>query len=239
MVQVVMSYDDLRNLLQLARLQVQAFNAGTDATYAEESLDVSRGPDTMRFYPLGSDLDLTGTPDEATYVRYQYRNFRAPLSEIEIRLSDYRRSISVSGQPQEVHSAWMVLSTSLREYETVFRGHRWRFALYIPILLVGGLLAVIGAQNEDPVKPRWLRHAMYFSGLGLIFAWMLVPDGFLSGTLIVSGSTSFVNRHASAITLSGLVLSVLSLIPLLGWVRRRIRGSAPSSAPPAPQAAGS
>lgn len=246
---VVMSYDDLRSLVRLARLQVQTLNAGLNPRYVTESLSIGRGSDTASF-EMSADVDLAGAPDEASLITYTYRapDEGARVSEISIRLADYSRTLTVAGEASEVQATWSVLSAELNRHSSSVRGRGWRLILNGAVLLLGLLLAwlPVGAGTEVERNGKKYIRLIYGGyrtmavGVALIVvAWMLPSEGWLSGTVVVWGPTSVLQRYAAEIGFAGLALGVISLLPITQVLRKRQaerdRHDAPGSGSGAPE----
>lgn len=219
---VLMSYTDLQALLQTAHHQIRILNTGSKSILNYESLKITKGRDTVDFDNLGPEIDLKGAPDEATEVRYLYHNQGAPLSNVDINLNDYHRRISVSGETDAVHTTWTVLKSTLSEHQTWGRGGRWRFIFFVPFLSLGIVLLVLGTQSDIFGFSIRKRIALQYSALPLLVLWFIVPDDFLSGTLILWGPTSFWQRNMTTIAVIGTLASVIGIIPLTVLVTRKV-----------------
>jgi hypothetical protein len=230
------SYSLLYSAVERLRSFIDTANRGAERKYEDESLRISAGSLAMTLDTGFVEKDLSGAPI-AIDIWYSYTNRRAPISGVDIRLSDYLREVTVTGTSREqVDALAGLIAQDLRQFEGGIGGPTLRLIGGILLLLVGGLLAIASGIVQGFF--RWLA---VVSGLAFqVSLWVLPWQEWFPGTTVFPGEASFLVRNEPVLTFLGLVVTVLTPIATIAWnayTARKSTTSADSEDEPAAQQA--
>ena len=193
---------DIRKLEALAKTA----NAAIPPDKIEHSLILTDGVNSMRVPGDFTTTTLSGAPPVATSATFSYRAMRAPVSNIEIRLHDLERRITVEGtSAEQVEAVANAAATAVSTNTILFGGFLHRSIAGVVILLIA--LALPGVAFL--VRQRAFKWAFNLSGpLLSLSIWILPWDRWFPGTAVYRGDAAFIVRHAALISFVGLVATV-------------------------------
>jgi hypothetical protein len=204
-----MSYRNLFAVIERARDLIRHANQGADLTYEHEALRLSGGGLSISLPAGFSEASLTGAPEMATDVYYYYRLRDAPLAEVELRLGDSWREVTVSGTARpQVDALIGLIQGDLSRYGVRFAGAKFRdfcgVILYLTVFICLGLSLWL--------KPRPAKWAGNFAAIFLLIViWFFPWAEWLPGTALFPGEASFVVRNAATISFISLLLGAAGL----------------------------
>jgi hypothetical protein len=165
-------------------------------------------------------------------ARATFRLDSAPVSSVELTLSDSMRRVSVTGEsPDKVRSVHATLVADLRAHETLFAGRWFRFGMWWVIFGVIGY--AIHRADREP-SPGFVRlKVLLYPAAVVIPASALIPtDRWLAGFWLMRDGHWY-ELYAPELGLMGLVLGILGCLPiLLSWVHKRNQSAGMSAAEP-------
>jgi len=187
-----------------------------------EAMEVSDGIATVRSKGVFTSADISMAPPVAFLATYRYSRDDCPVSEITITLSDYTRSVSVTGsKPEQVIALFSMLSDEIGSRTTFAGGIGFRVIAGSLILAV---LVVLSRVVPEAVDRGLLRTVLAIYAIVLVGGLCLLAlpwTRWLPGAALYSSDASFVVRNAPQITFFGVILSVV--IPMLGGIVRFCR----------------
>lgn len=209
------SYSHLYSAVERFRNFIDTANRDAQREYEDESLRLSVGEFMMTLEAGFLEQDLSGAPT-ATDIWYEYRNRRAPISGVDIRLSDHSREVTVSGTSREQVDALLgLIARDVRQFEGGVGGLTQRLIGGMLLVLVGGVLVGLATGGISKGFFRWLA---VVSGLTFqLSIWVLPWESWFPGTTVFPGEASFLVRNAPLLSFLGVVLTVLTFAATIAW----------------------
>ena len=206
---VRISYGDLFAVIERARDLIRLANQGVDRTYEDESLRLSGGGLSITLPPGFSEASLTGAPEMATDVYYYYRLRDAPVAEVELRLGDSWRTITVSGTAHsQVDALIGLIQADLSQYGVRLAG-AWFRTFCGGTLFVWAILCVAWSFSSAQMT---VKIASLFAAFVLEMTVFFLPwAAWLPGTALFQGEASFLVRHTAVISFVSLLLGAVAL----------------------------
>ncbi len=210
------SHAEVFAVMERVRAFVHQSNTEIDPDYEEELLLLSGGSLELKLDRGFSKADFSGAPRPTTRVWYNYRNRSSPISHVDINLNDFSRQVKVEGTSREQVDALLGLITNdLRHIESGFGGSRDRILGGVVLLILGVLLVGLGSIVPPLTSLTWLPFVLGFS-LQLSI-WILPWEAWFPGTLVLPENTSFLERHADAISLLGVLVTMATAAISIGF----------------------
>jgi hypothetical protein len=227
---VRLSYADLSSLVR----DVHDVLASADGEAANcnpiEYLVVGDGVTSLRLAGDFSAGAFKSAPPTAFSVEYTYDCPDAPISRVEVWLSDSIRQSKVTGRSQpQVYALTALIERRIDGFGTVAGGPSFRFLTGSILLFLAGLLSLgSGASKNRLTRMILASSAPVISVSVWIFPW----QKWLSGTAVYAGDASFLVRNSQLISVFGMVLTIVTFLagPLREWWTGR---GALSTEPPA------
>jgi hypothetical protein len=207
------TYHELFAIVSKTRAIVLSANVGSDSKRTTEELRLGDGRVTLTLRNGFSEDALAGGPEVTHDVYYNYRNAGAAIAEVNIRLGDLSRTVSVSGQSREhVQALHGLLTQELAGYGTVLGGIGFRFGGAACLIFVGGGAIMLGAI----VAQRWaIRGMLLVLLLAMELSVLVLPwPNWFPGTAVYQHDASFLVRHAAGISCASLLATIL--VPAAG-----------------------
>jgi len=211
---VSMSYEELAALIAGTHDIIEKANAGVPQDqylHPIVSLSVAAGEDSVKtsdWTPITAEKAL---PPIAREVRFLYHwDSASPIAEVSVSLTDGARVVNVEGTDSaQVAALAEYLRNSLGTSATLLGGLRIRMPAFYGLMLLFILLSfVLSSRAAVPLKVvgAVLPISIPFIAFGL--PW----EVWLPGTAVVSGSASWVDRHANLLTVLGFFLSLAAVL---------------------------
>ncbi len=149
-------------------------------------------------------------PKIANDLYYKYENFDAPISTIELRLSDYVRTLTITGYDKtQVNALASLIKDEFNLVGCSIGGLNHRAIIYI-VLGVSALIVYFFTVKYFVTTER-IALLLYF--MFVLFYFILIYtlpwDLWFSGATIRSSPLSFLDRHAGLLSLLGILVSIL------------------------------
>ena len=202
--------------MERVRAFVHQANTEIEPDYEDELLRLSGGSSELKLDKGFSKADFSGAPRPTTRVWYNYRNRSSPISHVDINLSDFSRQVKVEGTSREQVDALLgLIANDLRRIESGFGGSGDRTLGGVVLLILGALLAGLGSIVPLLTGLTWL---LLVLGISLqLSIWILPWEAWFPGTLVLPENTSFFERHAAAISLLGILVTVATVAISIGY----------------------
>lgn len=230
---VQLSYADLTSLINKTQSIVKSANLSSEIKWESSKIKIENG-DSNKFAYEGeiTEKAFINAPKMGSIINYRYQNSGGPISHYEIDFSDYRRTIEVEGESQEqVDVLFAMAFKDINSVTIYFGGVKQRIFLGTIISFIGLILII---QVASPKISRLFAVVFNLCGFlllifGVIFPWIdLFP-----GAVIYSIDTSFMAQHGGAITILGIILTLVTCIITLIYSRHlALSSKAPPSEPP-------
>lgn|GEM_PF-3726821 len=168
-----------------------------------------------------SQIDFSKYPNVAYSLDYNFYQAGAgkAITQISIELSDYQRSIRVTGnKTDQVEALFMVLKNELNKHYAFGGGEVRRsmalifFLLTLPPFYFFGVPSPFykGKRLADLTRILAVLYACFW-----ISTFFTPYDKLFSGFAVFEGEVSFIKRYSAEMTFFGLAISLLSVA---GWV---------------------
>ena len=204
------TYRDILGIIKQARMLVATANADSDDQYVSESLRLQDERVTLTLASGFSEHAIGGAPEVTYRAYYEYHNPKAPISAVTIRLSDAWRNLSVSGSSHEqVNALHGLLVQELGNHTTFMGGTGFRTAGGLILQISAYILMMVALllmERVTRLSCLVLASLVYFS------TWILPWDIWFPGTAIYLDSASFIVRYSAAISLAGVVATLLTFV---------------------------
>jgi hypothetical protein len=207
---VALTHDDLFRIVERIRNLVETANGPAGDAYVDEQLEVQTSSGTVAFGLAFSRDNLKRAPKKATDISYTYRRGGgAPVSQVDMRLDDFRRELKVAGSSgEQVDALTRMTSADLREHGIWFGGDQQRSICGLGLILLVALLLALGIA----VKGSWFGVAMSSFGLLLTIAIFAVPwQKLFPGVVLYSSDASWLSRNSPIMTLVGVILGLVGI----------------------------
>jgi len=215
---VRMSENDLLDLLGKIRSIAVRANGPVDPKRGpQEELSVEDGLTSLKL-THGIDASALSTAPPAIYsVDYTYEDFEGKaISSVELRFTDYRRTIAVRGESREqVEALFSLLSENVTTFENRFGGGAMFRAVAAPFLLTAGVAIMLLSLRASEWRNRV---PISIVGLLIVLSVFLLPwEKLLPGTAIYSDNASILVRQGPLISFAGFVVSTVAFVASLFW----------------------
>ena len=112
------SYSDLNQVISQTQSLVATANQAHEEGQRNAKIRIESKGSTFRLEGNVDKDSFSQAPSSANYVFFEYQNWNAPISHIELRLSDLRRTLEVKGNSKEqVDAVYGVLTSKLEELD--------------------------------------------------------------------------------------------------------------------------
>ncbi len=230
---VQLSYADLTSLINKTQSIVKSANISCKIQWESSKVEIENG-DSNKFAYEGeiTEKAFINAPKKGSIINYRYLNSGGPISHVEIAFSDSRRTIKVGGESQEqVDALFAMAFTDINSVTIYIGGEKQRILFGGMISLIGWILIITVVSRRIS---RLLGVVFILCGLLLIIFGVIFPWTDLSpGAAIYAGDASFMARHGGAITILGIILTLVTCIITLIYSRHlALSSKAPPSEPP-------
>jgi len=211
---IKMGYSDLQDSLDRASKIIFEANTQHDIDkYISESITFDANDTKIEisghsFLPSGIKL-----PKRVYYVFYEYRHSDAPISGVKISLSDYSRTLTVSGKsPEQIDALSAMLTNDLMKFSSNIGGSWFRMVLGLIKFILIALVAILTLYCVVEKRIRLIGIPIFLLII-LICLYSLPFDDILSGFAIYSGDSSIFIRYGPQMTFWGVIVTIIG-IPL-------------------------
>jgi hypothetical protein len=214
-----MSIQQLQGVLDKAASLMDAANGGS-VKMTRDELEIRRAELSIKIRGHRIGPDRVKIPDVINYFDYGARTWDpAPVSGIQLSLSDYTRKLTIDGQsPDQVDALFATLTGDLTKLSTSFAGPEVRILIGFPVfgLVCGSLVGLIVAFSQLPSRRRALGVSISLVLAVLVVGIILPINDIFAGTYIVNGDPSLLVIYGPQISFAGLAVGVVAtLIALL------------------------
>jgi len=211
------SYSDLYQVISQAQSLVATANQGREQSQRNAETRIESKGSTFNLEGIVGKDSFSQAPSSANYVFFEYRNWDAPITHIEIRLSDTRRTLEVKGKSiEQVEAVYRVLTSKLEELAGGLGGSQFRTFGAIVLLISGGLFPLLSFL----FRSRYIEIALLVLGpLLSISVWVFPWNDWFPGVVVVHGDASFIVRYASELSFVGLVLTLVTFLLSIVYAR--------------------
>ena len=210
---VRMTYNGLAHIIEQARDLISKSNASYSSPYEHryEWLDVADSQATLRLTTDFSAASFDLAPSVAYRVHYVFQFTGAPVSGVDLTLSDSSRNITVAGSSRtSVEAISTLLSADLDGYRTMVAGPAFRTGSGWLMYLIAELLILLPIMAPLKKKEKF---ALALMGCLIGAFVLLLPwQDWFAGTAVYAGDSSFAVRHSAQISLLGTSLTVAALV---------------------------
>ena len=211
------TYSSVYKTVSRVRTLVAQANSGDSAKYESETLLLVRGGSKLEL-PKGFQEDaLDRAPEVANSIWYEYKNIKdgASISEVEIRLGDGSRTVTVEGSSKEQVDALIgIIDDDFHKMRGIFGGADQRYIvgvflyiIIIIILVIGWGFLMYGGPNED------LGFVFFVFAIALFLMIFAINwEKWFPGTAIFAGEPSILTRYSHIISLLGLIVTIVPIV---------------------------
>ncbi len=149
-------------------------------------------------------------PEIAYDVFYNYSYYDAPISSIELRLTDNIRDLSISGSDKtQVNALASLIEDEFKDIGCAFGGISYRLILYIA-LIITALVLYIYSTIKFSISDRvsWLLYVVCSIFIMIMFN-VLPWELWFPGTAVRAGPVSFIDRHPELLALLSIIIPFL------------------------------
>jgi hypothetical protein len=213
---VKLTYDDLRIFLQRIHATLPSSETQSDNQDIINKLTISDGKIQIDI-DIANNWDINDIgrfPKVAFDLRYEWYNPKSKIKNIQIRFSDFSRTILVQGTDSyQVDSAYDSLAGIVNEHTSWIGGFFFRIVGVSCLWGISMILCVPSLFSVDlPLSPN-RKLILSCLGLMIVLTTITLPyDKWFPGFAIYAGPLSFAERYAPQITLIGLPLAIISII---------------------------
>lgn len=214
-----MTYEDLSAIVENMRGLIQNANKETvDGRKEEVSMWISAGEDTLNIQEWETLSKVKSLPKVARSIRFKYRLYEGPVSEVELTLTDTFREVSIRGSDAaQIQAISSYLREQFNQHNTVLGGNFFRLAGAFILFIIGAILLNVRKGQSNSIAP-----APVAAGLAIVLSIFVLPwELWFPGIAIYADSASFIDRHANLLSFLSLILALA--IPLIQLAYHRIR----------------
>lgn len=228
-----LTYGELASILTNAVHLIKQYDTQSDRTLWTYQLTLTGNEDSVVPSNDFSRSALLDAPPASYSLTYNFSGPSVdPVSEVNVELGDFQRTLSVTGTSQaDVDALFALLETQLAQYRVLFPGSdgsRFLVGMVVVVFALGLLLVGLSVASER------VRIAASLAGLALVLIVALPPwRHILTVFVVYPDNSSFLTRYEPEMTLAGLLVgAAVAFVGVLRWV------SAPGK-PPEKSSAGS
>jgi len=213
-----MTYNDLSVMLDNVKGLLQKANREYAVDIEKVSLSVSAGEDTINIQGWEVLTEIKGLPKVGRSIRFRYRFYNAPVSELEITLTDSRREVSVSGsESSQIYAISSYLKETMDNHSTKFGGSTFR--LIGGVILYGVALIFLYISYTSPVITDRNSLVLIISCMAIFISILALPwDLWFPGTAIYAESANFLDRNINIISFIGALITIaITVASLIRW----------------------
>ncbi|MFA5167195.1 MAG: hypothetical protein WC530_01545 [Candidatus Omnitrophota bacterium] len=231
-----LSYEDVKSVVEKISGFLKTSN-GYDPNLSDlgaHSVQVTAGELTISVKDDLRNIDFSHFPNVSYELTYKYYDGKLgnSITQVSISLSDYRRTISITGnRPDQVEALFAMLINDLNRHRIWLGGLLFRTILAIILaLLCGWLFAYLAmvaflklGGHSRPVTNEDLGPIAFplFVSFSIFFSWVMLGIGVkvLPAFAIFAGEVSWLRRYSAEISFYGLLVTII-LFPIVGWLKK-------------------
>ena len=206
---VRMTLDDLDNILNPVKDLLAKANANVTTTSINESVTLAYDGDSVRIESWALLANESYVPKLIHSVQYRYLAERgSPIANLTISLQPSYRRVSIEGTDKnQIESISAFLEKEFAKRSNFLSSNLFKMTGAIALMIVGGALIYVRRGENDMVWPANL------FGVFLLLSPQVLPwDRWLSGVIVLTGSSSYIDMYINYISVFGVIVSVVGLL---------------------------
>lgn len=206
---VRMTIDDLDNVLNPVRDLLAKANANVKTTSINESVTLAYDGDSVRIESRTLLAKESYVPKLINSVQYRYSAEQgSPIVNLTISLQpSYRRVLIEGTDKSQIESISAFLEKEFGKHGNFLSSNLFKMTGAIALMLLGAILSILRKGENDMVWP------VNLLGIFLLLSPTVLPwDRWLSGVVVLTGSSSYIDMYINYISVFGVIVGVVSLL---------------------------
>lgn len=212
------SYDDLNAIIQEGLYLISKY----DSSFAEGEIviNIEQNNETQTINSLEAFDKLQFK--EANSFNFRYSNYKSQISKLQMRFSDYSRTIEIEGNNYlELQTVMSSILEPLKSKRTLFRGPFIRFLSFSFLLVIGIFftynIKLIQIGNDGIVYRKRKGYLFVLLGCSIILTLLLLMSGLIEtetifpGFSLVKNEINFIDKYSGLIGFIGLIIGIIGM----------------------------